>query len=596
MTPEQLDLGSGPLVGHVRATESNSATVEVFDPAMLRRINVLDLVALGGRRPGERLLGLVAGVTKGFAPGAQNDNGAGRDPAAVGAVRVMLIGTLDRVGDEDVFKRGASSFPSVGSECALVDGELLRGFMSVVAENVDEDERLQLGRFVADEDAIAVADGNRLFQRHAGLLGSTGTGKSWAVALLLERAAKLAHPNMIVFDMHGEYAPLTEGTASEPPIARGLRVAGPGDLASPRDDVLFVPYWLLDRDEMLSLVLDETDPDAPNQAIRFSDHVHKLKVSTLLAEGYEETAATVTVDSPVPYRLENLVAWLRADDEEKIVRQPSGDVVPGPYAGRLTRFISRLEARMRDGRYGFMFNPPPQCREYNWLVDTATTLLDSTNGPGIKVIDFSEVPAEALPVVVGVLARLLYDVQFWTDPRARTPLCFICDEAHLYMPSPEGRGATHREALRAFEQIAKEGRKYGVALLIVSQRPSDVSRTVLAQCNNFIVMRLTNDHDQQVVSQLVPESLVRLTDVVPFLDVGEAVLLGDALLLPTRMKLDPPAIPPASATRAFWNDWAGQPSSDQAIVDGVEALRRQVRPDGWRETAGASRASLIDGL
>ena len=334
---------------------------------------------------------------------------------------------------------------------------------------------------------------------------------------------------------------------------------------------------------MLSLVLDETDPDAPNQAIRFSDHVHKLKVSSLLEEGYEETAATVTVDSPVPYRLDNLLAWLTADDEEKIVKQPSGDVIPGPFAGRLTRFMSRLQARLADGRYAFMFNPPDECLEYDWLVKTAATLLDTAHGPGIKVIDFSEVPAEAVPVVAGVLARLLYDIQFWTEAEHRTPLCFVCDEAHLYMPTPEGKGPTHREALRAFEQIAKEGRKYGVGLLIVSQRPADVSRTVLAQCNNFIVLRLTNDQDQQVIAQLVPDSLTRLTDVLPLLDVGEALLLGDALLLSTRVKLDPPAIQPASATRAFWNDWASQPSSDAAIVDGVEALRRQVRPSGWRD-------------
>src|SRR5918995_1013461 len=378
-------------------------------------------------------------------------------------------------------------------------GERLLRFMSILGENVAPEERLELGRYVAERDAVAVADGNRLFQRHAAVLGSTGSGKSWTVALMLERAAQLAHPNIIVFDLHGEYAPLARGTADRPPIARGFRVAGPGDRAD-TDDVLFVPYWLLDRDEMLSLVLDESDPDAPNQAIRFSDHVHKLKISSLLADGYEETAATVTVDSPVPYALENLLTWLTADDEEKIVTQPSGDVIPGPFNGRLTRFISRLQARLADGRYAFMFNPPDECREYEWLVRTAAELLDTSEGPGIKVIDFSEVPAEAVPVVAGVLARPVFDIQFWTDAEHRTPLCFICDEAHLY--------------------------------------------------------------------------------------VGEALLLGDALLLPTRVKLDPPLIAPSSATRAFWNDWADHPSSAAAIVDGVEALRRQVRPSGWRDAVG----------
>jgi len=575
-----LDLASGPLLGRVVESDPSRAVIELRDPSLLGRVAPSDLVALSGRGAGERLIALVDGVaaSKGRESSSNGNAGSGE----VGVVRAMLIGTLVNASTGDVFKRGASSFPAVGSECHLIEGELLLQFMSIIGENVAPEERLALGHYVAERGAIAIADGNRLFQRHGAVLGSTGSGKSWTIALMLERASQLAHPNIIVFDLHGEYAPLATGTAERPPIARGLRVAGPGDRAD-SDDVLFVPYWLLDRDEMLSLVLDETDPDAPNQAIRFSDHVHKLKVSSLLEEGYEETAATVTVDSPVPYRLDNLLAWLAADDEEKIVKQPSGDVIPGPFAGRLTRFMSRLQARLADGRYAFMFNPPDECLQYDWLVKTAATLLDTAHGPGIKVIDFSEVPAEAVPVVAGVLARLLYDIQFWTEAEHRTPLCFVCDEAHLYMPTPEGKGPTHREALRAFEQIAKEGRKYGVGLLIVSQRPADVSRTVLAQCNNFIVLRLTNDQDQKVIAQLVPDSLTRLTDVLPLLDVGEALLLGDALLLSTRVKLDPPAIQPASATRAFWNDWSRQPSSAAAIVDGVEALRRQVRPSGWRD-------------
>ena len=577
-----LDLASGPLLGSVAETDASRAVIELRDPSLLGRVAPADLVALSGRHAGERLIGMVEGVARATGRGSGSNGVA--PGGEVGVLRAMLIGTLQAAATGDVFKRGSSSFPAVGSECHLMEGELLRRFMSILGENVAAEERLELGSYVAERDSIAIADGNRLFQRHGALLGSTGSGKSWTVALMLERASHLAHPNIIVFDMHGEYTPLARGTAERPPIARGLRVAGPGDRTD-SDDLLFVPYWLLDRDEMLSLVLDETDPDAPNQAIRFSDHVHKLKVSALLEEGYEDTAATVTVDSPVPYRLQNLLAWLTADDEEKIVRQPSGDVIPGPYHGRLTRFISRLQARLADGRYAFMFNPPDACREYDWLVDTARVLLDTSDGPGIKVIDFSEVPTEAVPVVAGVLARVLYDIQFWTDAEHRTPLCFICDEAHLYMPTPEGKGPTHREALRAFEQIAKEGRKYGVGLMIVSQRPADVSRTVLAQCNNFIVLRLTNDQDQSVIAQLVPDSLNRLTDVLPLLDVGEALLLGDALLLPTRVKVDPPEIRPASATRAFWNDWATHASSEDAIVDGVEALRRQVRPGAWRDAA-----------
>jgi hypothetical protein len=554
--------------------DGGHTVVELEDAASVARVTVNDLVAIPSRDRADYRIGLVESVASGAAgePAASTD--------APGVVRLGMVGTLIQGGaiEPDRFVRGGHDFPLIGADCHLLEGDALAHFMSTLGETVAEDERLDLGRFVAHGDIAAIADGNRLFQRHLAVLGSTGAGKSWTVALMLDRAARLPHANVIVFDMHGEYAPLTQPSPEGPPIARGLRIAGPGD--GPADDVIFVPYWLLDRDEMLSLVLDETDADAASQAMRFTEHVHKLKRGTLFEIGHEHIAATFTVDSPVPYRLEALLSWLQSDNTEKIVRQPSGHVEPGPYYDRLTRFIARLEGRVSDGRYAFMFHPPAECLEYEWLERLVMTLLDAgVDGPGIKVIDFSEVPAEALPVVVGVIARLLYDVQFWMDPLQRTPISFVCDEAHIYLPVRESREAVHRVAVRAFEEIAKEGRKYGVGLVVVTQRPADISRTIVAQCNNFIVMRLTNDRDQQVIEQLVPESLARITDVLPLLEVGEAVVLGDALLLPTPVRFDVPRIKPASATRAFWNDWTVQPTSASAIASSVEALRRQVRAD-----------------
>jgi hypothetical protein len=577
---DALELACSPRLGRVVRVDGSATVVELDDAEAVARARVNELAAVRGRSDSEYLIALVEGVARG---------GAGEPAAsaeAPGVARVGLVGTLVLGGDHgpDRFIRGAHAFPSIGADCHVVDGELLERFMSMLGESVPPDERLELGRFVAERDAPAIADGNKLFQRHLAVLGSTGAGKSWTVALMLERAARLAHANVIVFDIHGEYGPLTEPGPHGPPVARGLRIAGPGE--PPDDDVIFIPYWLLDRDEMLSLVLDETDADAASQAMRFTDHVFKLKRGTLFEIGHEEIAGTFTVDSPIPYRLETLLSWLRSDDTEKIVRQPSGNVEPGPYYDRLTRFIGRLEARASDGRYAFMFQPPAECLEYGWLEQMVTTLLDASgDAPGIKVIDFSEVPAEALPVVVGVIARLLYDVQFWTDPAQRTPISFVCDEAHLYLPVRETTEPVHRVALRAFEEIAKEGRKYGVGLVVVSQRPADISRTIVAQCNNFIVMRLTNDRDQRVIAQLVPESLARITDVLPLLEVGEAIVLGDALLLPTPVRFDPPVVKPASATRAFWNDWASQATDAHAIVEAVEALRRQSR--GAHEDAGA---------
>jgi DNA helicase HerA-like ATPase len=224
-----------------------------------------------------------------------------------------------------------------------------------------------------------------------------------------------------------------------------------------------------------------------------------------------------------------------------------------------------------------MFAPPPAAITYDWLGGQVLKLLESQGGSGIKIVDFSEVPADVLPVVTGTLARLLYDVQFWLNAKARTPITLLCDEAHLYLPVRDDADAVQRQALGSFERIAKEGRKYGFSLLVVSQRPSDVSRTILSQCNNFLALRLTNETDQGVIKRLMPDSLAGLTSILPLLDTGEALLLGDAVLLPTRIKLDTPKIPPDSATRDFWTEWGTQQPQPAAILSAIEHLRSQSR-------------------
>lgn len=228
-----------------------------------------------------------------------------------------------------------------------------------------------------------------------------------------------------------------------------------------------------------------------------------------------------------------------------------------------------------------MFKPPSVALQYDWLATQIVKLLaPDEDKPGIQVVDFSEVPSDVLPVVTGIFARLLYNVQFWMQPEKRIPFVFVCDEAHLYLPAREDADAVEKQALYSFERIAKEGRKYGVSLLVVSQRPSDVSRTILSQCNNFLVLRLTNDQDQNVVRRLMPDSLAGILDCLPLLDTGEALLLGDAILLPARIKLNYPTIEPLSQTRNFWQEWGEKAPDPAAVATAVETLRRQSRTAG----------------
>ena len=579
MTDAALKFSETERLGRVSAVDTHRISVDVETPALLTRVGVGNLLAVQGATEREYLIAIVERVLRSLQqamPDLDNEElelEIGITPTD--HVRASLIGTYRSIegATANVFKRGADNFPQIDRDVFLIESGNLQRFMGLLSTEYDENEKLKLGCFVADPTAVAIASGDKLFQRHAAILGSTGSGKSWTVALLLERAAQLKYPNLIVFDMHGEYAPLAD--RSKGGFASRVKIAGPGDLDGSASDALFLPYWMLNNEEMLSMLLDRSDQNAPNQASRFRLHVRSLKHKTLTEVGDKNVEMTFTVDSPIPYDLPALLDELKKDNTRK--GQGKSGPIKGPWEDKLTRFIARLEAKLSDRRYGFMFQPPSNALEYGWLADQAWRLMQSGSEPGIKIVDFSEVPSDILPIVAGMLARFLYDVQFWLDTTDRTPVAILCDEAHLYLPVREDADSVERQALAAFERIAKEGRKYGVSIVVVSQRPSDISRTILSQCNNFLALRLTNDRDQGVIRRLVPDQLSELTSILPLLDLGEVLVLGDAVLLPTRIKLDQPEIKPDSATRDFWRDWASAEPSETAVKKAIRSLRGQTR-------------------
>ncbi len=579
MSEPALVFAHSDLIGRVTSVDTSRALISVSDSVLLTSIGIGHLIAIKGSTQQEFLVAITEKVTRNLgldlSPGGDASEDESLSTVPTDLLRAALIGTFRLVDGEkrNTFKRGADSFPQIDRECYVISGGNLQRFMGILGQEIPAGEQLRLGTFVADRSAAAIANGDKFFQRHAAILGSTGAGKSWAVALMLERAAKLKYPNIIVLDMHGEYAPLADPKKGG--FATQFRIAGPGDLEKAAEDTLFLPYWLLNREEMLSMILDRSDQNAPNQASRFTLHVRTLKQDTLTKQKKEQVKKTFTVDSPIPYEMSALLDLLKSDNTTKGVGKTGP--VKGEWEDRLTRFISRLEAKLEDKRYGFMFMPVKETSNYDWLAQQVKRLLESGGGKGIKIINFSEVPSDVLPVVTGTFARLLFDVQFWMNAQNRTPVTILCDEAHLYLPVREDADAVERQALGAFERIAKEGRKYGFSLLVVSQRPSDVSKTILSQCNNFLSLRLTNETDQGVIRRLMPDSLAGLTDVLPLLDTGEAVLLGDAVLLPTRIKLDQPKITPDSSTRDFWTEWSTRQPDNDAITAAVEYLRSQTR-------------------
>ena len=292
---------------------------------------------------------------------------------------------------------------------------------------------------------------------------------------------------------------------------------------------------------------------------------------------HDDIISNFTVDSPVPYDIQGVLSELRRLDSEMVAGTRSEK--QGEFHGRLSRFIARLENKLTDRRLGFMMAAPKSAQEFGWLPALAKTLMAGTRDQGdkkggVKIIDFSEVPSDVLPLIVSRIASLIFSVQQWTAKAERHPIALICDEAHLYIPNRNEAGSVADAALHYFERIAKEGRKYGVGLVVISQRPSEVNRTVLSQCNNFIALRLTNAEDQSVVRRLLPDSLGGFTDLLPVLDTGEALVVGDASLLPSRIRITEPTNRPDSGTVNFWDEWARDEKRED-IEKAVAAWRRQ---------------------
>lgn len=555
------------LLGTVESVDTSTVIVKVDNDNKLRGLQVNHLISIQSSKIGQHLIGLVSKIIR---KSAYSDTDVDISPEfGFNIIKVILIGThYDKDGSrENVFRRSLATIPTINAECHLIQGDRLKRFMQAISSIPEGEDTvsLQIGNYSIDEDATAWLNGNKLFQRHAVIVGSTGSGKSWCVAKILEQVASLKSADAILFDIHGEYSTLQGDSFTH------LKVAGPNDAMG--EGMLFLPYWLLTYEEMLSLMLDRSDSNAPNQAMMFSSAVIDGKKEFLKNDGKDEMEANITLDSPIPYNLDNLLNSLKNKDTE-MVSGTRGDK-QGPYFGKLTRFIQRLETKQKDKRLNFMFSAEARLLSYDYMSELCSKLmLPSVAGKkGVKIIDFSEVPSDILPLIVSLIARVIFSVQQWTTTEHRHPIAIFCDEAHLYIPANTEKSIDDA-SLVTFERISKEGRKYGIGLVVISQRPSEVNRTVLSQSNNFIAMRLTNADDQSVVKRLLPDSLGDYAEMLPILDIGEALVVGDSSLLPSRIRIAPPNMKPRSATIDFWDEWS-KDSTSVDIAGAIEALRKQ---------------------
>ena len=347
------------------------------------------------------------------------------------------------------------------------------------------------------ENQRAYLDANKFFGKHIAVLGSSGSGKSCTVASILQKVTKYPDTNIIILDIHNEYEKAFEGNCNHLDIAE-----------------FELPFWLMNFDELREMFVDEKDENASSQITVLRDLVVASKKGK-----NPEMSTLITIDTPVYFDLSEIRAKMQYMDTEKITM--GGGSKEGPFYGKFTRFLVRLDGKLNDPRYAFMFRPKKYITSSS-LNDLLSKILGADGSAQVTILDLSGVPFDIVNTIVSLLARMIFDFNFWNPNRRDFPILLVFEEAHNYLPAS---GTSTTAARRTVERIAKEGRKYGVSCMVVSQRPVEVSETILSQCNNYVILRLTNPLDQAYVSKLVPDTFASLTDVLPSLRQGESLIV-----------------------------------------------------------------------
>lgn len=456
-----------------------------------------------------------------------------------------LVAQIDFLGegDEDPangqlynFRRGVTRYPLPGCRVHPVTDHDMKQIFAT-----DDRPHIQIGTVFPTQDVRAGLFVDALLGKHFALLGSTGTGKSTSAALILHRICDLA-PNghIVMLDPHGEYP------AAFPNGAR-FNV-----------DNLEMPYWLMNFEEHCEVFLTGTGAERQFDADILAKCLLQARSRNRAAQGITK----LTVDSPVPYVLSDLTTAITTE-MGKLDR--AGDTAP------YLRLKTKIDEIKGDPRYAFMFSGMLVADRMADFLGRVFRL--ESDGPPISIVDLSGVPSDIVSVVVSVLSRMVFDYALWAREAERRPVLLVCEEAHRYVPARlEGQGAAVR---RILERIAKEGRKYGIALGLVTQRPSDLAEGVLSQCGTIISMRLNNERDQAFVRAAMPEGAKGFLDVVPALRNRECIVCGEGVSIPIRVRLDDleEALRPASADPYFSEVWS-EPVSDHEALDRIVARWR----------------------
>lgn len=448
------------------------------------------------------------------------------------SLSTVPVGTLDVKG---AFERGTDTMPTVNAPVFAVDANQIDRIYAGFAEG-----DFSLGSLSLIPAQSAKINLDAFLTRHAAILGQTGGGKSWTVASVVQKMCGFPQATIVLFDLHGEYGAAFGEYADVIPASE-----------------LELPYWLMNSEELLGLMVDRSESAAPNQIAKFKELLQAAKEAD--PENQALGIPKITIDTPVHFDFQALIDKFRELDTQMVSGERGQK--QGPLFGQFTRLLMRIDSRMSDRRYDLIFKPTQYSTSAS-MDALFRRLLGEEVGARKKVvvIDLSATPFDVRSSVISLILRCLFDFAYWHRrvSKERYPIAVFADEAHIYLSGGDSSSDASR---RSAERIAKEGRKYGISLTVISQRPREVSSTILSQCGSFLCLRISNPDDQSYVRNLLPDSVRGVTAMFSTLRRGEAILLGDAVMMPTRIRIDPPDPQPHSDDASFAQAWSKDPGN-----------------------------------
>lgn len=488
--------------------------------------------------------------------------------------------------DENInFKQGSVNIPSPTEPVFIPDNKTID---KIFAKS--NNFAYRMGKLSNNDSIDYYINGNAFFSKHIGIVGSTGSGKSCSVAKIIQQVVGInnalnvnkesqKNSHIIIFDIHSEYRNAFSLDKTENFTLNNLNV-----------EKINIPYWLMNSEELESLFIESNEMNSHNQISQF-------KRAVILSKEKHNPGKKITYDMPVYFDIKEVYNFIynlncevvsKIDEEYGKPKLKNGHLIEniteyldatydfvsnstasatkasnGPFNGEFDRFLTRIETKLNDNRLNFITNPKKEDGTEFKTEDFSIILkqfIGYINKANISIIDLSGVPFEVLSITVSLVARLIFDFAFHysknkhkNNEQNDIPFMIVCEEAHNYIP--KDGGAEYNASKKSIERIAKEGRKYGLSLMVVSQRPSEVSETIFSQCNNFVVLRLTNFNDQNCVKRLLPDNNSSLVDCLPTLSSGEALIVGDATTVPAIIKMDLPNPRPKSDNVNFFSEW-----------------------------------------